>query len=190
MKPPPTRQASDVLSAPPPRALARGAGYVFQVIGMVLLLGGCCVGPLVGYIQGEMDVAPRSTAEWLHNSPPGQLLTAVNIVVSGVSGLGLLVFGLGLHQERRGSGTGAMAVTGVLALTWWGTVIAAIFWAPSVLRIGFNLLLAIAGTALFLLAGAARLEMKQHPPPPDEPVTEEFLKQFERRKHRTELDDD
>ncbi|MEP0841280.1 MAG: hypothetical protein HRF43_01055 [Phycisphaerae bacterium] len=177
--------SADAANDPPssPRALARGAGYVFQVVGLVLLLGGCCVGPLVGYFQGEQDRPPDSVGQWLRSSPPGQLLTAVNIITSGLAGFGLLVFGLGLHQERRSSGTGAMMVTGLLAASWWTTAVAAILVAPSLLRIPVNVLLAAGATLLFLLAGAARRELKLHPPPPDEPVTEEFLKQLERRRH-------
>jgi len=174
---------------PGARSLARGSGYVFQAVGLVLLLSGCCLGPLVGYFQGEQDVAPRTFVEWFRDSPPGQLLTGINIIVTGLAGLALMVFGLGLHQERRGSGTGALIATGALALNWWATAVAAILYAPSILRIGVSLLLAIAATLLFLLAGAARRELKLHPPPPDEPVTEEFLKQLERRRHRTEEDD-
>ena len=144
---------------------------------------------MVGYFQGEQDLAPQNAAEWLRNSPAGQLLTAANIITSSLAGLGLMVFGLGLHQERRGSGTGALITTGMLALCWWATAIAAIAVAPSVLRIALSVLLAAGATLLFLLAGAARRELKLHPPPPDEPVTEEFLRQFQRRRHRVEEDD-
>jgi hypothetical protein len=173
---------------PASRSLARGSGYVFQAVGLALLLGGCCLGPLVGYFQGEQDLDPHTFVDWLRYSPPGQLLTGINIIVSAMTGLALVVFGLGLHQERRGSGTGALIAAGALALNWWVTAIAAVLYAPSILRIAVSLLLAIGATLLFLLAGAARRELKLHPPPPDEPVTEEFLKQLERRRHRVEED--
>lgn len=163
---------------------------MLQIAGLVLMLGGCCLAPVVGYFEGEIDTVPRTVSEWLSHSPPGQVLTAINIVVNAVAGLGLLVFGLGLHQERRGSGVGAMIVSGLLAASWWATGIAACLVAPSILRILVNLLLAVAGTLLFLLAGAAHRELTLHPPPPDEPVTEEFLKQLDRRRHRSELNED
>lgn len=168
--------------------MARGSGYVFQVVGLVLLLSGCCLGPLIGYFQGEQHLDPHTFVEWVRYSPPGQLLTGINIIVTALAGLALVVFGLGLHQERRSSGTGALAATVALALNWWATTIAAILYAPSILRIAVSLVFAVGATLLFLLAGAARRELKLHPPPPDEPVTEEFLKQLDRRRHRVEED--
>lgn len=171
-----------------PRAFAQGTGFVFQIVGFILMAGGCCLASLSGWIQGEQVRAPGSVVEWVRQSPPGQLIAAVNIVVTALAGLGLVVFGLGLHQERPGSGGGAVATTVVLTVSWWATTAAAILAAPSPTRIALNAALALGATLLLVMALAARRELQVHPPPPDEPVTEEFLKQFERRREPVEED--
>ncbi len=169
-----------------PRGFVRGAGYILQIAGVMLLLGGCCLGSFSGLIQRPQDQSPASAVEWFRRSPPAQLVTAINIVISGVAGLALLVFGLGLQQERRRSGIGAMIATGLLAAGWWTTAIAAVFLHLSIMRILINVVFAVGATLLFFLAGGAERTLRLHPPPPDEPVTDEFLAQFARRRHRVE----
>src|SRR5690606_37269051 len=173
-----------------PRGFVRASGIVFQAAGGILLLSGCCIGSLSGLLLRAQDILPLTAREWFLDSPPGQVLTALNVVFSAGAGLALLVFGLGLQHERRGSATGALITAATLALLWWLTLLAAIIWAPSVVRILVALLLVLLATALFLLAGAARRENRLHPPPPDEPVIPEFLEQFKRRRHPVEHDDD
>jgi hypothetical protein len=106
-----------------------------------------------------------------------------------VAGLALAVFGLGLQQERRRSGIGAVITTGLLMVGWWATTVAVVLMSPSIVRIGVHILLAVGATFLFLMAITAERVLRLHPPPPDEPVTEEFLAQLARKKHRVEEDD-
>jgi hypothetical protein len=160
----------------------------------VFLAGGCCIGSLSGLIQGEIDATPRNVVEWLTRSPPSQVIAAINTVVTAVAGLALMVFGVGLTNERRGSAGGAVIAAAVLTLSWGSTTLAAILAAPSVVRILANLFFTAVSTWLLLMALAARREMRLHPPAPDEPVTPEFLAQFDtkRRIERElrELDED
>lgn len=160
----------------------------------MFLAGGCCIGSLSGLIQGEIDATPRNMAEWLTQSPPGQVIAAINTVVTAIAGLALMVFGVGLSTERRGSATGAVITTLILVLSWGTTTVAAIIAAPSPLRILANLCFAAVSLWLLLMALSARREMRLHPPPPDEPVTPEFLAEFDDRRRRErqlrELDDD
>jgi lysylphosphatidylglycerol synthetase-like protein (DUF2156 family) len=181
--------ANEVDHRADPRAPVRGIGFLFQTVGLILLLGGCLIGGFSGLIQGEQDYLPLTAGEWFRQSPPGQLLAAINIVVTGVAGLALLVFGLGLHQERRTSGIGAVITTAILALTWWATTVAAILLAPSAPRIVLYVLFAGAATILLLLAIRAARLLRRYPPPPDPEVTREFLDQFSRRREPAEEDD-
>jgi len=172
------------------RAFTRGTGFIFQIVGFAMMLGGCCLGMLIGYLQGEQEHAPANIGEWVRQSPPGQLLTAINIIISGVAGLALMVFGVGLQQERRRSGIGAVICSGLLALGLWATTVAAAVWTHSVIRVLIGLVLAGAASFLLFLAIGAARELRLYPPPPDEPVTDAFLAQFARRRHRVEEDDE
>lgn len=176
--------------APPPnpRAFAQATGFVFQIVGMILLCGGCCFGPVVGWFQGEQPAAPADVAAWIRNSPTHQLLVAACIIANGVAGLALAVFGMGLQQERKSSGTGALIAACVLSAVYVGCAVVAIVTGMSLPRIAVHVLLAGGTVVLVLMASAARHTMQVHPPPPDEPVTEAFLRQFD-RKHGYEDDD-
>lgn len=178
-----------------PRAFSQGCGYLFTIAGLILLFGGCCIGSFSGLLQGQQAAVPQSFQAWLRQSPTGQLLTGMNIVVSGAAGLALLTFGVGLQHDRRGSGLGAMVTTGALAFCWWATtagtaVLLVKDWsrgegvsAGLVARVVIQLAVSIVVTGLFLLAGAARRTLRLYPPPPDEPVTKEFLAQLARHRH-------
>ncbi len=172
-----------------PRAFAQATGFVFQIVGMILLCGGCCVGPIIGWFQGEQAAAPPDVAAWLRDSPPQQLLVTACIVANGVGGLALAVFGMGLQQEQPSSGTGALVSAGALATVYVGSAVAAIVLGLSLPRIAVHVLLAAGTLVLMLMAGGARRTMQLHPPPPDEPVTEAFLRQFD-RKHGFEDEDE
>jgi hypothetical protein len=179
-----------------PRAFAQGTGHVFTIVGLVLMLGGCCIGSFSGLFQGEQLDEFANFAEWVRRSPRGQLLTGINIIVTGAVGLAMITFGIGLQQERRGSGTGAVITAGVLAMAWWGTTIASLIYVvtagsasfggtiPVVFRLIVQILLAVGATVLVLLAAAARRNLKLNPPPPDEPVTQAFLDELRsKRRH-------
>ena len=166
-----------------PRAFVRGCGLILQVVGLALMLGGCVIGSLSGVLQPQQERPAMSAGEWFTHTPPGMVLTALDVVLTTAAGLALLTFGLGMQHERRRATMGALVATAGLALTWWASTIAALLLAPSILRITINLLFALASTVLFLLAGAAHRETRLHPPPPDEPVTPEFLAEIERQRH-------
>jgi hypothetical protein len=181
------------MNLPPgdPRAFVRGVGLVFQIAGMSCLLGGCCIGSFSGLIQGP-SVEASGFRQWLTQSPPGQVIAAVNIVVTCLAGLALAVFGMGLQHERAGGAVGAAVTTGVLALSWAVTTTASFLAAPALLRILLQLLFLAASVVLFLLALAARRELQLNPPPAaaEEPVTPEFLEQFDlHRRAQREIED-
>ncbi len=171
-----------------PRAFVQASGVVFQVAGLVLLLGGCCIGSFSGLIQGRQATAAADMMTWLRESPTGQVLATFGIVISGVAGLALMVFGLGLQHARRRSGLGALVTTAVLAVTWWSLAVLQFVMSFSIAAMIVQLLLAVAATILFLLAGAAHRSLRMIPREPDEPVTAEFLSQFERRPKAAETE--
>ncbi len=171
--------------APSPRAFAQASGMVFQVAGWIMLFGGCCIGPVIGGILGSQEEMFNSPAEWWSQSPAHQRLVAVNILLLGVLGLALAVFGLGLSQERRHSDTACVVLTGTMAAAWWastiGGVLLAFHWSKIVLIL-LNLGLALVATVFFVMALTSLRVMRLHPPPPDEPVTEEFLEALRHRR--------
>lgn len=192
-------QSSTPESNPPenPRAFAQGTGHVCTIIGTILMLGGCCIGSFSGIVQGEQAEAPHDLIAWVRQSPVQQLLSAMNIIVTGAGGLALLTFGIGLQQERKSSGAGATITAVALALVWWGSTVGTFylaFTAPvasawgvvgTVLRVVMQLAIALGSTFLVLLTASAWRNLRQNPPPPDEPVTEEFLQELAaRRRHR------
>lgn len=173
-----------------PRTFVRGSGLILQVVGLVLVLGGCLIGSLSGVLQTQQARPAMTAREWFVGSP-AQVLTALDILLSTAAGLALLTFGLGMQHERRRAAVGAMIAAGGLAVVWWASTLAALLLAPSALRVAVNALFALAATVLFLLAGAAHREARLHPPPPDEPVTPEFLAEIERqRRHRSGASED
>jgi hypothetical protein len=189
---PDTGQTSHSSVVKDPRTFVRGAGFIFQAVGLIFLLGGCCLGSFSGLVQGRIDVVPANFSQWFTQSPPGQVIAAINILTTVLAGLGLMVFGIGLQHERLSSATASVVTTALLAACWCGTSIAAILLAPSILRIALTLLFSGVSIWLLLMALAARRELRLHPPTQvDEPVTPEFLAQFETsRRIEQELDGD
>lgn len=181
---------ADYQAPPPnPRAFAQASGFVFQVVGWFMILGGCCIGPAVGALLGSSEMIYQTPRQWWHDSPPNQRLVALNIILLGVAGLALAVLGLGLAQERRGGAVGCVIVTGLMALAWWACAVAAFlldFDFSAIALLLLNIAIALGTAILFVMALTSLRVMRLHPPPPDEPVTEEFLAQFARKRHRVE----
>jgi hypothetical protein len=178
---------------PNPRAFAQASGFVFQIVGWSMIAGGCCIGPAIGALLGSSSMIYNSPGQWWHDSPANQRLIALNIILLGVAGLALAVLGLGLAQERRGSATGCVVVTGLMAVAWWACTIAAgllDFDFSKIALLLLNVAIALGTAILFVMALTSLRVMRLHPPPPDEPVTEEFLAQLARKRHRVEEEED
>jgi hypothetical protein len=94
----------------------------------------------------------------------------VAIVASFTGGLGLLAAGVGLQGEHPRSGTAALIVSGGLAAVWWGCLIAFLAAGGSLLQCVLAILMALASTILFLLAGASARVLSLYPPPADRNV--------------------
>lgn len=151
------------------RALSRSVGVVFQLTGVVLAIGGCCLWSLSGVIQTEISAerGPDSLAEWIAKAPPGQVCAAIGIATSFLAGMAFLAAGMGLTAERRYSGRAAMIGSGAFTVVWlFETGVLAIV-AKSITGTLVAIILAALGVGLFLLAGAAARDLKLHPPPPD-----------------------
>lgn len=167
-----------------PHAFAQASGFIFQVVGWMLVFGGCCIGPLAGWLLGEAGEAPDTVGEWIARSPRSHLVVTADVVMSGVGGLALAVFGFGLQNTRPASGVGAIVTTGVMAAVWWSALIAAFFVDGALSRwllIAFQVVLAVGATLLFIMAVLAYEVLRRHPPPPEEPVTDELLERLTRK---------
>lgn len=107
-----------------------------------------------------------------------EALLTIGVAVTLVGGIGLATAGIGLLGERPSSGRVAMIVTALTSLTYW--VICALFlfktdsWSGGLVSGTF----AATTSALFALAARSATVLRQHPPPPDQNVvTDEFLRQ-------------
>lgn len=163
------RPASANGEAADPRGFSRATGVVFQTVGLVLAVGGCCLWSLSGKYQTPLPgaVPVRTLGDWVTKAQPAQLCSAVAIAASFAAGLAFVALGMGLSSERRWSGRWAMVASGLLFAVWLVELLLFALWARSIVGavVAFVLLAVAAG--LFLLAGGAARELRLHPPPAD-----------------------
>ncbi len=169
---PPSHQADspDASTGPAgenPRAFSQGTGYVLQIVGLILMLSGCCVCSLLGWYQDESDVPINSPADYFAQPNLPLALAALNLFASFAGGIGLLGAGIGLQGDRPNSGRIAMWITGLLALTWWATAVAHLLLTKSIPGTITAVVLAAGCTFLFLLAGNSARVLRENPPPED-----------------------
>lgn len=194
MTPPPEKTPSPQPppDEPSPRAFATASGFVFQVIGVILLFGSCCVWSL-GRGLFATDATGQTGETWLGAFAGGRLsvaVAAVSLATTLVGGLGLIAAGVGLQNEKRGSGTLALVVTGFLGVIWWTAAILSVFntrvWGHAIIAGIF----AVIATVLFFLAGHSAQVLRRHPPPKDQNVvSDEFLEEIARQKRRRRSED-
>lgn len=172
-------------SSPPPRAFVTATGYVYQLVGIVYLLGFGFYWIISGRIQAKASVQIDSLADYV---APGNVLLTVTMVMilSGVAGgLGLATLGIGLQSERRWSGVGAMVVAGSLAAIGWAGVSMHIIYGPAWGRAVIVGGWSVINTILFLLAGYSAAILKRHPPPEDQNVVDDaWLERYDRERRR------
>ncbi len=171
-------QASDAS----PRAFVTATGFVFQIVGFVLVMGGCVLWGFAGFVEDRLDEPINTASDYFKSEALAATVSLACILTTGVAGLGLLGTGLGLQGENRSSGQWALVVTGVLAAVWWGGAVT--FWIISapIWKIIVAAFSAGAGSVLFLLAGNSARILKLHPPPDDlNVVTDEFLDKYSHR---------
>lgn len=156
------------VTLPGPRPLTRGAGLVLQVVGGVLLLGGCCVCGTAGMwdpviSRGEAVRVAEGGAAVL--ADPGRLGAMLTVMFATVGGLAMLVFGLGMQQDRRRAAPAATLSMMILLLVliaagvglWTGS-------GPWALRLA-NTALVLVTVMLTVLCVAACREVRADPPP-------------------------
>ena len=164
-----------------PRAFVTATGYVFQIVGFVLVMGGCVLWGFAGFVEDRLDEPINMVGDYFKGDARVRTVSLACIISTLVSGLGLIATGLGLQGENRSSGQWALVVTGVLAAVWWGGAVT--FWIISapIWKIIVAAFSAGAGSVLFLLAGNSARILKLHPPPADANVaSEEFLREYSR----------
>lgn len=152
---------------PAPRAFSHTTGYIFQSIGFLLAIGSCCWWSISGWVQEELPtrvegqiVVPDIQTE----AAPDQIWAMIAIPFSFASALGLLVIGLGLHQDRLKTGRGPLLLTVITALFFWTYLGFAIVQFPATGRIALVAIMALIWTVCALLAGVSAEELKRSPP--------------------------
>ncbi len=169
----PTRAASDGSqreAATSPRAFAIGTGYLFQSVGIIFLLGGCCSWALIGYLVEQATVpSAHWTGYFLTERMPAAVLT-VCLAVTVIGGVGLVGVGIGLQGEQRGSGRAAVMLCCCMALVYWGaTTLLAIgtdSWSYTLTAAAFG----VVSILLLLLASRSASVLRRFPPPLDQHV--------------------
>ncbi len=172
------------LSPPSPRAHVISAGHVFQSVGLLFSLGACCFWAFSTHLVEPADQPASRWTEYLSGDRLPAAVLTIGVVTTLVGGIGLVAVGVGLHGERRGSGRTAVALTAVMAAIYWGAGILLIIKTASWSYSLAPALFALATTGLFTLAVHSAAVLSRFPPPPDQNVvTDEFLKDhLERRR--------
>lgn len=161
--PPP--RSPDLL--PAPRPLARGTGLVLQIVGGVLFLGACCVCSSAGLwdpVMSRGEAAEHAQAAALPTDW-GRVGAMLLVMFTTIGGLAMLVFGLGMQQDRpRATGPALISVAALCAvLVASGTML----WSgsgPWALRLVAAVLLLVMLPLLGLCIAAWR-EVRNDPPP-------------------------
>ena len=150
------------------RPFCRGTGYTYQVVGFFLAFSTCCVWPAAYWWQDAADVR-AVTAETVEAvSSTENVLTTIGVALSFLGGMGLIVVGLGLQQDRFRTGRWALFVTTVPMVYQWTYFVLSIMQFPTVGRVVVGGTLALMWTAMFVLAGVSADELRKDPPTPSE----------------------
>lgn len=172
------------------RSFVRGTGAVFQVVGIFLLFGACCVWPVTGGASGGAPSpadAPRETAaepsEFGRSSVGRPALPLVLLAVTLVGGFACAACGVGLQAERLGAGRIAALVAGLQALGLFAVAIAEVAGQGASVRALLAGGLAVLSAFLFLVAFESGRLLRRFPPPPDlGEATPEFMEEYRRKR--------
>lgn len=172
------------------RSFVRGTGAVFQVVGIFLLFGACCVWPMTGAASGDAALPADASSEtstepadFGRSSVGRPALGLVQLAVTLVGGFACAACGVGLQAERAGAGRAAALVAGLQTLALSGVAIG------EALGPGFSVRAMLAGgqavlsALLFLVAFESGRLLRRFPPPPDlGEATPEFMEEYRRKR--------
>ncbi len=164
----PTPSATSSNAAPGPRPLTRGVGLVLQVVGGVLFLGACCICGSAGLwdpVMSRGEVAQQAVDAAAMPADWGRIGAMLLVMFTTVGGLAMLVFGLGMQQDRPRAATFALLSVALFLLVLIAA--GAMLWrggGPWGLRLA-NLGLLVTGACLLALCIAAWREVRADPPP-------------------------
>ncbi|MFQ5494268.1 MAG: hypothetical protein ACE5EX_02710 [Phycisphaerae bacterium] len=166
---------------PSPRAFAVGTGFVFQSVGMVFLLGACCLGSLSDRLVKPADDPGVRWVDYLRGEEMPAAVATIALATTLIGGIGLIGTGIGLRGERPGSGPAAVVVTTIMTAVYcWASVVLTLK-APSLAAGLTATVLALLSTGLLILALRSAWVLRRFPPPQDQNVvTDEWLDQQRR----------
>lgn len=169
------------VSARNPRAFAVGCGAVFQTVGVLQMLAGCCVWGLSAYVQ---QPSAEPAAQWYDflDSRFTAAVWTLGLLAGVLHGLLLAAIGTGLQGERPGSGRLAVAANIVALLLYLGLAVSlairAAWWSvipPGAMGLWTLLLL--------ILSLRSNALLRQFPPPPDlNRATPDIMEEHRRRR--------
>jgi hypothetical protein len=166
-----------------PRAFAIGTGFVFQSVGVVLLLGSCCFWSFSGHL---VEPASQPTQQWtdhFHGDNLPIALLTVAVVTTVVFGAGLIGVGIGLQGERAGSGTAAVLLTATIAVIYWACFGSLMFLVGAIRSGILSGVFAVVASVFLFLSLVSRSVLRRFPPLPDQNVvTEEMLQGMTRHR--------
>ena len=150
---------------PSPRAFCHATGHIYQAIGFFLSIVMCCWWPSNCWQDPIATTRPSDidrASMW--SAPAEDLWAMASVVLAFAGGLGLIVMGFGLQQDRLRTARAPMALTAVVGLFYWLYLGFSIFAFPAVGRILVSAIFALVWTACFLLAGVSNDQLRAHPP--------------------------
>ena len=162
-------------------AHCRIAGQWYQRIGVVMFLGAMAVWFTSGELVRPVATPAERWTDYLSGTHAWRGWFSVVVFSTCVGGLGLVGAGMGLSNDRRSAGRLGLATTGFLGVIYLcstvgfattGHVWAAIPVAVVTMLDGF----------LFLTAAHCAALLKRFPPPKENPLTEEFLEEYRRKR--------
>ena len=185
------RKEPDADSSPAPRASVIAIGYLFQSIGLVLLLGAFCFWPFSSRFVTPAEAPPQRWTEYLLGDRAAAALFTIGLATTFIGGIGLVAVGVGLQGERRSSGRAAMAVTAAMAASYWVSggllIVKTGSWLHALTATAFATL----ATLLLVSAAHCAAVLRRFPPPSDQNVvSDEFVDALGRRSPPGAANDD
>ena len=86
-----------------PRAFVTATGFVFQIVGFALVMGGCVLWGFAGFVEDRLDEPINTAGDYFKSDALVATVSLACILTTLVAGLGLLGTGLGLQGTTRGS---------------------------------------------------------------------------------------
>ena len=178
---PPTVPGAD--GPPSPRAFVTACGYVFQVLGGLLVFAACGGWLASGLTAPAATIPAARWTDYLTGPNLTAALLTLGFFTGFVGGLGLMAAGLGMQGEKKGSAMTGMMVSGAMSLAY---LVLAFLLLANAQRYVFGaavVILSLLCGGAAILAAISHSTLKRFPPPGDyNLLTEEIIDEVRRKR--------